>query len=129
MEKIPNYGSIQRPAGPKEGIEELQKGLLEWRGGDIEIEYETDEFTSVCPTTGQPDFNTIKIGYIPDKLYIESKSMKFYLWAFREFGIHCEYLADKLCSELKEVTKAKSVEVTVMQKARGGIKLKSTCKL
>lgn len=122
---IPIHGSMQRPENPGEGFKELTAGALKWKGGDIAIEYETDEFTSVCPTTSQPDFNTVSISYVPDKLYIESKTMKFYLWSFRNYGIHCEYLADKIANDVMEAIKAKSVKVTVNQKARGGLKLKA----
>lgn len=123
--RVPIYGSMTRPASPEEGLAELERGMLEWRGGEIEITYETSEFTCVCPSTGQPDFSTVKITYVPDALYIESKHMKFYLWSFRDFGIHCEYLADRLASEIAGATKARSVTVEVAQNPRGGLALRA----
>ena len=126
---IPVYGSIRRPENPEEGIKEIEEGLIEWTGNPILITYETDEFTSVCPKTGQPDFNHIFVSYIPTDKYIESKCMKFYLWSFRDYGIHCEHLANKIAEDLKRVTKAKYVRVECNQKARGGLKLQSVVEL
>lgn len=125
QKRIPIHGSMTRPNHPDEGIEELKNGILDWHGDEIEITYSTDEFTSVCPTTQQPDFNKISILYVPNKKYIESKTMKFYLWSFRDFGIHCEYLADTISRDIMEVTDAKFVQVVVDQKPRGGIALKA----
>jgi len=121
--KIPSYGSIPRPKNPEEGINELANNLLPWNNGDISIKYHTDEFTSVCPTTGQPDFNSIEITYSPSDKYIESKAMKFYLWSFREYGIHCEHLANKIAEDIFKCIRCKKVEVIVIQKPRGGLGL------
>lgn len=123
---IPIHGSMKRPANPDQGIEEIKKGAIEWDSGKgvIEITYETDEFTSVCPTTGQPDFNTIQIMYMPDDKYIESKTMKFYLWSFREHGSHCETLARRIATDIYDAIQPLYVRVVVNQKARGGLKLK-----
>lgn len=123
--RIPIYGSITRPSGPDEGLRELREGLLEWSGGEIEITYETDEFTTVCPTTGQPDFGSVKVTYWPDKKYIESKHMKFYLWSFRDFGIHCEKLAERIANEISEATGCLRVQAEVCQNARGGLSLRA----
>lgn len=122
-DKIPNYGSITRPVDTQEGIKELKDGLLDWANGDIDVTYVTSEFTSVCPTTGQPDFYDISVRYCPIKKYIESKRMKFYLWAFREYGIHCEHLANKVAVDIFNTIAPKYVEVTVSQKPRGGLGL------
>lgn len=127
--RIPVYGSMSRPANPEEGLEELENGLLDWNGNKILITYETDEFTSLCPKTGQPDFNKIFISYVPDKKYIESKCMKFYLWAYRDYGIHCEHLANKIANDIKKITRASYVRVECNQKARGGLKLQSIVEL
>ncbi|MRR09847.1 preQ(1) synthase, partial [bacterium] len=55
-------------------------------GRDYRVILETAEFTALCPITGQPDFGTITISYVPDKLVVESKSLKLYLWSFRQEG-------------------------------------------
>ncbi len=127
--KIPVYGSMKRPADVEEGLLELKEGLLEWNKGDILVEYETEEFTSVCPTTGQPDFMKMFITYMPDQKYIESKNMKFYMWSFREHGVHCEHLADMIAKDIMSVTECKYIKVVAEQKPRGGLKLTSTKEL
>lgn len=128
-EKIPVYGSMKRPDNIIDGLEELKKNKLSWKKGKLKVTFETKEFTSVCPSTGQPDFCRIKISYVPDTWYIESKSMKFYLWSFREHGAHCEHLASQIALDIFDAISPKSVKVTVFQNSRGGIKLKSVYKL
>lgn len=112
---------MTRPGHPDEGVTEMRQGRIEWPGGDIEISISTSEFTSVCPTTGQPDFNTIEITYRPRQFYLESKTVKFYLWSFREFGAHCETLAKKIAEDIAAVLEPASVTVTVRQSPRGGL--------
>jgi len=126
--RIPIYGSFSRPANPDEGLKELTNGLLNWQGGNITIEFETKEFTAVCPTTGQPDFYSIHISYVPNHKYIESKCMKFYLWSFRDYGIHAEYLADKIANDLYLAISPKSIEVKCEQFPRGGLGLVATAR-
>lgn len=120
---IPVYGSMERPSNPQEGLDVLKKELILWNGHEIEVSFESNEFTSVCPKTGQPDFNRVRIEYVPDKFYIESKAMKFYLWSFRDFGIHCEHLAEQMAQGLFDVVMPKKIKVTVFQNPRGGVAL------
>ena len=87
----------------------------------IELDY--DEFTSVCPITGQPDLATIRIVIIPDTLCLESKSLKLYFHTFREVGIFAEALAAQVCDDLFRATKPLSCDVQVTQKRRGGIQI------
>jgi len=79
------------------------------------------EFTSLCPITGQPDWGTIEIMYHPDKKCLESKSLKLYLWTFREEGSFCEALAKQICDDVFEVLRPTWVQVSVTQTPRGGI--------
>jgi 7-cyano-7-deazaguanine reductase len=83
----------------------------------------TDEFTCVCPATGQPDFATITIKYIPDQRIVESKSLKLYLWSFRNEGVFQEHLINTICDDLIAALDPHWVEVTGAFKARGGIVL------
>lgn len=85
------------------------------------VSLSTDEFTSLCPVTGQPDFSTVKISYVPDGLCLESKSLKLYLWTFREEGHFCEALSSRIAHDVMEVLRARRVEVEVTQRPRGGI--------
>jgi 7-cyano-7-deazaguanine reductase len=80
-----------------------------------------DEVTSLCPVTGQPDWETVRIEFEPDKFCIESKSLKLYLWSFREEGAFCESLSARIAQDIFDVCKPRWVKVTVAQKARGGI--------
>ena len=77
----------------------------------------------VCPTTGQPDFNTITIKYKPVDYYLESKTVKFYLWSFRDHGAHCETLSKKIAHDIAESIDCNWVEVIVNQFPRGGLKI------
>ena len=90
-------------------------------GRDFTITIECPEFTSVCPKTGQPDFGTIIIEYIPDKLCIELKSLKFYIQSFRNRGIFYEALTNEIIDDLANAAKPKWMEVTSQFTPRGGI--------
>jgi 7-cyano-7-deazaguanine reductase len=83
----------------------------------------TDEFTCVCPLTGQPDFATITIRYIPDRRIIESKSLKLYLWSYRNEGAFHEHVTNAICDDLVKALDPHWIEVTGAFKARGGIAL------
>ena len=85
----------------------------------------SDEVTSFCPITGQPDYYTIKIEYRPDKLCVESKSLKLYLWHFRDMRIFCETLPVTIRSKIMELAAPKACRVTAIQKARGGITIEA----
>lgn len=89
----------------------------------------SDEVTSLCPITGQPDWYTVRIEYAPDGLCIESKSLKLYLWSFREEGHFCETLADIIAADVHAQVRPRWVEVTVVQKARGGITIDSRSRI
>src|SRR5262245_34747380 len=67
---------------------------------DYEIRFETHEFTCVCPKTGQPDFATIRIRYVPDRRCVELKSLKLYLWSFRQEGHFHEAVTNRILDDL-----------------------------
>jgi 7-cyano-7-deazaguanine reductase len=102
------------------------RDTLEWfpspMKGDCEIEITADEFTSLCPITGQPDFATILIRYVPDKRCLESKSLKLYLGAFRMHGAFHEACAQKIADDLVSVLRPKKLFVEGQFLPRGGIK-------
>lgn len=91
-----------------------------------QVVMETDEFTSVCPVTGQPDYSTVTIDYQPNILCLESKSLKLYLWQFREAGVFCESLAQRILNDLRTILDPIRISVTVTQKPRGGISITAT---
>lgn len=88
---------------------------------DYSIIHTAPEFTSVCPKTGQPDFGTIIIDYIPDKLCIELKSLKFYLNSYRNDGIYFETAANKILDDLVEICRPRHMLITASFNVRGGI--------
>jgi 7-cyano-7-deazaguanine reductase len=87
------------------------------------VTLESDEVTSLCPVTGQPDWETVTIEYAPDRSCIESKSLKLYLWSFREEGAFCEALAALIAKDIAKAADPHWVEVVVAQKSRGGVKI------
>jgi 7-cyano-7-deazaguanine reductase len=85
------------------------------------VRFTCDEVTSMCPITGQPDFSTVVIDYEPAGRCVESKSLKLYLWSFRDRGVFAETLAAEIAAEVQRAAAPRRVEVTVVQHRRGGI--------
>ena len=88
---------------------------------DYVITHTCPEFTSVCPKTGNPDFATIDVEYVPDKLCIELKSLKLYYFSFRNEGIYFEAVINRILDELSEACKPRWMRVTGEFNIRGGI--------
>jgi len=88
---------------------------------DYQIEIVAPEFTSVCPRTGQPDFGTMTITYIPDKKCIELKSLKFYLQSYRNQGIFYEHVTNTILDDLASALEPRWMKVEASFSARGGI--------
>lgn len=88
---------------------------------DYKVRMECPEFTCVCPRTGQPDFATITIEYIPDKLSIELKSLKLYLWSYREEGAFHEDVTNRILKDLVAACQPRWMEVSGDFRIRGGI--------
>ncbi len=89
---------------------------------DYEITFEAPEFTCLCPMTGQPDFATIRIRYIPDATCVELKSLKLYLWSFRDEGAFHEAVTNRIANDLIRVLDPRFLEVEGDFSVRGGIK-------
>jgi 7-cyano-7-deazaguanine reductase len=90
-------------------------------GRDYEVRFDTSEFTCVCPMTGQPDFATLRIRYVPDKLCVELKSLNLYLWSFRNEGHFHEAVTNRILDDLVRVLKPRFMEVEGHYNIRGGI--------
>lgn len=88
---------------------------------DYQIEHTFPEFTSVCPKTGQPDFGTVVITYVPDQKCVELKSLKFYLNGYRNEGIFYEAITNKLLDDLVEVCEPRRMSVVTRWTPRGGL--------
>jgi len=90
-------------------------------GRDYRITFDCPEFTCLCPMTGQPDFATILIEYVPDQLCVELKSLKLYLWSYRDEGAFHEAVTNQICDDLVAAIAPRSATVTGKFWVRGGI--------
>jgi 7-cyano-7-deazaguanine reductase len=98
-----------------------------WSHGDTDavVEFPTNELTALCPITGQPDFYDLKLNYRPDGSLIESKSLKLYLWGFRDQGIFAEDLAATLLKDLVSACEPAEMTVDLTQQVRGGLQIRT----
>jgi 7-cyano-7-deazaguanine reductase len=94
--------------------------------GCVRVRFRTDELASMCPVTQQPDLSAVVIDYEPDQLCIESKSLKLYLWGFRDRAVFAEALAVEIADEVMAQAQPKRVTVTLTQRPRGGIEIETT---
>jgi 7-cyano-7-deazaguanine reductase len=113
-----------RARGPVEHVESFPAPAAVSR-----VRFTTGEVSSVCPVTGQPDISDVVIDYEPDQLCIESKSLKLYLWGFRDRPIFAEALAGEIAAEVQRSARPRLVRVIVTQHARGGIVTEATAEL
>ena len=86
-----------------------------------EISFECPEFTCLCPRTGQPDFATVRIGYVPNKLCIELRSLKLYLWSYRNVGAFHEKVTNQILDDLVKACRPRYMKVIGDFYVRGGI--------
>jgi 7-cyano-7-deazaguanine reductase len=87
------------------------------------VSLETSEFTCVCPATGQPDFATIRIQYVPDQKIVESKSLKLYFWSYRDEGVFHEHVVNQILNDLVQVLDPHWCRVSGYFNVRGGISI------
>lgn len=88
---------------------------------DYTIRFETPEFTCLCPKTGQPDFATIRVEYVPDKLCVELKSWKLYLWSYRDRGAFHEAVVNGILDDLVAAVSPRRARIEGDFNVRGGI--------
>ena len=93
------------------------------------VTFTTDELASMCPVTQQPDIATLVIEYNPQKFCIESKSLKLYLWSFRDRAVFAEALAAEIAGGVMQTAQPSYVRVTLTQRPRGGIEVKAVAEL
>jgi 7-cyano-7-deazaguanine reductase len=89
---------------------------------DYEVKLEIPEFTCLCPKTGQPDFATIRIAYVPDQHLVELKSIKLYIWSYRDEGVFHEDVTNRILNDFVAVAAPRWIEVVGDFAVRGGIK-------
>lgn len=93
-------------------------------GRDYEIHFDAPEFTCLCPMTGQPDFATIRIRYVPDEKCVELKSLKLYLWSYRDEGTFHEAVTNRIADDLIAALDPRYLHVEGDFYVRGGISTK-----
>jgi 7-cyano-7-deazaguanine reductase len=89
---------------------------------DFEVSMAVPEFTCLCPVTGQPDFATIRIRYVPDQHLVELKSLKLYLWSYRQEGAFHEAVTNRILDDFVAAARPRWAEVVSDFNVRGGIK-------
>jgi 7-cyano-7-deazaguanine reductase len=115
MRKVPKRTST-RPSRKMETFPNPKPGR------DYEIDMRYPEFTCLCPMTGQPDFATVQITYIPDAVCVELKSLRNYLWSFRNQGAFHEAVTNKIADDLIRLMQPRWLEVELRFQTRGGIR-------
>ncbi len=117
---LANLTHLGRKAQPSKQLEVFPN---HHPGRRYTVSLTTAEFTCLCPATGQPDFATISIKYIPDQCILESKSLKLYLWSYRGEGVFHEHVINTICDDLAKVLDPHWIEVTGAFGVRGGIEI------
>jgi len=102
-------------------LPEIETWENQYPDRDYRILIEIPEFTCVCPKTGLPDFATLTLEYVPDRLCVELKSFKLYLLAYREVGIFHEHVANRVLDDFVRFVKPRSAQLTGLFNPRGGI--------
>jgi 7-cyano-7-deazaguanine reductase len=90
-------------------------------GEPMEIATTTDEFTSVCPFSGLPDFATVTVAYSPNRHCLELRALKYYLMSYRDVGIWYEHLVNRMLADLVQACKPKHMRIEIACKPRGGL--------
>jgi 7-cyano-7-deazaguanine reductase len=93
------------------------------------VRFTNDELNSMCPVTEQPDLSNVVIEYAPNEWCIESKSLKLYLWGFRDRAVFAEAMTAEIAGEVMATAKPHWVEVTLTQRPRGGIEIQAVARL
>jgi len=93
------------------------------------VRFTNDELNSMCPVTQQPDLSTVVIEYVPADWCVESKSLKLYLWSFRDRAVFAEAMAAEIAGEIMHSARAHHVKVTLTQRPRGGIEVQAVAEL
>lgn len=123
--RLPRLGSLPKPASHDAAKEAL--GSEAFSAPSVNgITLTTVEFTSLCPRTGQPDFGSVAIEYVPRRLCLESRSLKYYLWSYRDRMAFCETIDARIADDIAAAIGPESLTVRVSQNIRGGIASTST---
>ena len=124
------YASRRFDIQKEEAIDQavLEAIPFDYPDSATEVVYETDEFTSVCPWTGLPDFARLVIRYLPHQSLVELKSLKYYLTSYRNVGILQEHAVNRILHDLVQLLQPVSMVVETEYKERGGIKTRAVAR-
>jgi len=111
---------VETPASPEKAVLEIVP-FSRGDGPPAIVRFTCPEFTSLCPVTGQPDFGTLVIRYVPDRLCVELKSLKLYIWSFRDEGHYFEQVTNEILDDLVRAMKPRRLTVVGQFNVRGGI--------
>jgi 7-cyano-7-deazaguanine reductase len=100
---------------------ELETFANPYAARDYTVRMQIPEFTCLCPRTGQPDFATLELEYVPDELCVELKSLKLYIWSFRDRGAFHEAVTNEIAEHLDRTLHARFLRLTARFNVRGGI--------
>jgi 7-cyano-7-deazaguanine reductase len=117
-EDLVNLSLLGRPSNPSKKLEAFPNKTP---GRFYLVTLESDEFTCLCPVTGQPDFAHIQVHYVPDEKIVESKSFKLYLWSYRDEGAFHEHVVNRILDDLVSTLEPHWCKVTGVFNIRGGI--------
>ncbi|HLI52015.1 MAG TPA: preQ(1) synthase [Thermomicrobiaceae bacterium] len=117
----PDTSGLTKLAGTTQPSKELEVFPNPNPERDYEIEISTPEFTCICPVTGQPDFATITVRYVPDRLCVELKSLKLYFWSYRNEGAFHEKVTNTILDDLVAAVQPRRATVTGDFNVRGGL--------
>jgi 7-cyano-7-deazaguanine reductase len=115
---FPAFFSEPVPSRPSRKLETFANPA---RSRDYRIHMEIPEFTCVCPMTGQPDFATLVLDYVPDKLCVELKSLKLYIWSYRDEGTFHEAVTNRILDDLVRASAPRLMRLEARFNVRGGI--------
>ena len=118
--KKPGYTEAHARSGLEAKLPAIETWPNQFKGYEITIE--VPEYTAICPKTGLPDFGTIRIIYVPDKLCVELKSLKLYIHAYRDLGIFYENAVNRILRDLVAVCRPVHARVIGDFAARGGLR-------
>ncbi|MSQ11935.1 MAG: NADPH-dependent 7-cyano-7-deazaguanine reductase QueF [Dehalococcoidia bacterium] len=112
-------GSVESPEAVDPAV--LLAFAYDYPDAQSEVAIDTDEFTAVCPWTGLPDFGRLVVRYVPQRLCVELKALKYYLLAYRNVGIVQEHAANRILRDLVACCKPRQMHLSLDYKPRGGI--------
>jgi 7-cyano-7-deazaguanine reductase len=130
LERPPKQAAMDAIRYDAHGTEAIRADLLdtfpyEYPGRELAVELSTDEFTSVCPWSGLPDFASLRLVYVPDRSCLELKSLKYYLMSYRSVGIYYEHLTQRILEDLVNACQPLYMRLEGDFNDRGGIRCRA----